>query len=188
MPSPPQGKQGRSRLLQVFDHSGHNQFFLRSGHGDVENAQFLRQTVPFQFNRYGILSEVLTLHPSFGIDIIHAHSRIHVRHQRAAALLFAKALRQSRHKTDRELQPLALVDAHNPHHIRILILHGGLSVIHFIFFQLFHVAQKMIKSEITCLFKIRRLHQKHIHISPPSASLRSCSHMIQIAGFPQNRL
>ncbi len=187
-PPPPQRKKGCRCLFRVFHYPGQNQFFLRPRHGHIENAKLLRQTVPFQFQRNGAFSQVFAFHPPLGIHIVHTDPGIHVHRQNTASLLFAETCRQSRHKADGKLQPLALMDAHNPDYIRVLILHGGLAVIHLIFFQLLHIAKKVIEPEITRLLVVCRLHQKHLHIGAPPAPLGSGRHIMRIPGIPQNDL
>ena len=95
-------------------------------------------------------------------------------------ILHVEAFRQSRDKYHREFQSLTFVDTHDPDHIGIFIQSIRLSVIHIVFFQLFHVTDKMKQSEITGLLESGCLRKQHLHIRAALAAGGKCRHIIQI--------
>ena len=97
-------------------------------------------------------------------------------------------LGQTGHKGHRKFQTLALMNAHNPHNIRIFIQGIRLAIIHLIFFQLLHVTHKVKQSKIACLLKVGSLGQKHFHIGFALAAAGKCRDIIQVIEIIQNAL
>ncbi len=80
------------------------------------------------------------------------------------------------------------MDTHDAHNVRVFVLQRRFAVIHLILFQLLHIAQEMIQSEVARFLVIRRLHQQHLHIGAPPAPLRLYRHIIQVIRLPQYHL
>ena len=70
--------------------------------------------------------------PDAGVNVhvIQGNAVIHIHDDRLHRILHVEFLGKAGHKTDRELQALGLMDAHDADGIRIFILHIGLSLIH----------------------------------------------------------
>ena len=186
--SPGSQSQHRQFLLQLVHDPCHNQLFLCSRKGHIQDAQFFSQAVqPHLFPNH-IFSYGFSLHSPFHIHIIHADAHIHIRNHFSADILQIKFLCQTADKTNGKFQALALMNAHNAHHIRIFIQNIRFSIIHVIFFQLFHIADEMEQPIITRLFKSRRLLQKHLHIRPPLPSARQRGDIVHITRFGYNIL
>ena len=126
--------------------------------------------------------------PCCRIHPVDRQSQIHIHQHRSCAVLPVKAFRQSRYKAYRKFQPLALVNAHNPHDIRVFVRRARFAVINVIFFQLFHVPDKMKQTGITRPFKAFCPRQQHFHVDSALHTSRQRADRIQIARFLQKLL
>ena len=80
------------------------------------------------------------------------------------------------------------MNAHDPHHICMLIQGSRLPEIHIILFQLFDIADKMEQAKIAGFLKVRGLCQQHLHVGP---ALAACGHggdILQIVMLPDDGL
>ena len=80
------------------------------------------------------------------------------------------------------------MNTHNPHNVCIFVQYIGLAVIHFIFFQLFNVSDKVKEPLEACPFKLRRFFQQHFHVGSAPCSARHCRHIFQISAGRENVL
>ena len=159
---------------------GENHFLLRSGHCHVQNTEFLRQGIfPKLHCQHGTAQRVV-LDAAIHIHIVDPDPQIHIRDQASVLIHPGELLVQPGHKGYRKLQPLTLVNAHDPNHIRILVQKLRLTVIHVILLQLLHIVQEMKQPGIAGALKIRRLRKQHLHIGAPLSSKGQCGHIIQV--------
>ncbi len=70
------------------------------------------------------------------------------------------------HKYNRELQPFAFVDAHDPHHV-LCLLPFRKGEIHIVLLQLLHVADKMEQAPVAGIFIGNCLLHQHFQICLP---------------------
>ena len=139
-----------------------DQLLLRARHGNVQNPQLLAQRVAPDFGRDSIAAQCLHLAADPLIVIIHAQAQIRVADQAAGGVRpDGILLRQSADQADRKLEALALVNRHDPDHIRVLIQRIGLAVVHTRLCHLSDVAEEPEQSRVGGLFKIRRLNHQH---------------------------
>ena len=132
--------------------------------------------------------ECFAFDPSFAVDIVHAKAQIHIQNDRRLCIRHVKILAKSRHKNHRELQPFALMNAHDPHDVGILVKRIRLTIILLVFLQLFNIPDEMKQPVVGGLLEVRGLHQKHLHVCPALCSTGKRGYIIQIIGFPNDLL
>ena len=141
----------------IFQSACQNQLLPGPGHGHIKQPQFLGQALLLQLSRQGGSAQCLVADTPDGVYVVRGQAQIHVQYQGLVHVLHVEPLAQARHKGDGEFQPFALVDAHDAHHIRVLVQQLRSAVVHVVFFQLFHVADEMEQAEVAGLLKIRCL-------------------------------
>ena len=154
----------------------YNEFFLRAGQCHIENSHLFRQRLHHGLFPDHFLQEYRLLCPPVKVDVIQSHAPFRVEDHTALRILHIKALSHSRGKYDWELQPLAFVDAHDAHSIRLFVHDPGFPVIHVIFPELSDISHKIKQSFIARPLKRRRLLHQHIHIRGPLRSGGHCRH------------
>ena len=85
-------------------------------------------------------------------------------HDAPPGILGIELFAHSRRKDNGKFQPLALVDAHDPDRVRLLIQDPGLSVVHIIFLQLLDITDEIKQPFVAGSLKGGRPLHKHLHI------------------------
>ena len=176
----------RNPILQFPGGRRQNQFFLRTRQRHVKNTQFLAQRLQFHPAFHHIFLERRSLDALLAVQIVGSDSQIRVDQKFPPRILLVKIFSHSSYKHDRKFQPLALVDAHDPHHRSLGIRHRRLAKICVIFFQFFNIPDKMEHAPVARrLVSSRFLHQ-HIQVAAPSRPARKRRHIAVIARFVVN--
>ena len=176
----------RNPILQFPGGCRQNQLFLRTRQRHVKHTQLLAQRLQFHPPFHHIFFERRSLEALFTVQIIGSDSQIRVDQKLSTRILLVEVFSHSSHKYDRKFQPLALVDAHDPHHRSLGIRHRRLAKICVIFFQFFNIPDKMEHAPVARrLVSSRFLHQ-HVQVAAPSSPARKRRYIAVIARFVVN--
>ena len=103
-----------------------NQLLFGPGHGYIENPQFLAHGLQLHPPSDGLLFQ--GGHPQTAVQIhpVCPQAQIRVHENGGVGVLLVESFSHSRQKYNGEFQALALMDAHDPHRIRLLVHRTGL--------------------------------------------------------------
>ena len=104
----------------------------------------------------------------------------------APHILRVEPLAHARHEHDGELQPLALMNAHDPHCVGLFVRDIGLPVIHVVFLKLLDITHKVKQPLIAAPFKYGRLLHQHLHIRRPLFAPRHGGDIKAVSRLLQN--
>lgn len=102
-------------LFRVFDAVHDDHLILCAGGGHIQDAHFLLQLLAVLFVLDGDAGKRRTLHPAL-IHVPYADAHVCVKQERLAEVQRGLSVCGPQ-EDDRELQPLGLMDAHDPDHI-----------------------------------------------------------------------
>ena len=174
------------QVLHIFMIGGQDQLLFGPGHSHIKDTQLLSQAVPADLIRDHFPPEGGGLESGGRIHIVDADAPVRIADQITGGVIAVKAvfLVQAADKADRKFKSLALMDGHDPDHVRVLIQDVGFSVIHLPGVHLVYIADELEEACISRLFKGQGLAAEHLQVGAALLSARQGRDEIRVPGIP----
>ena len=121
------------------------------------------------------------------IHTVRCRSQIRIQQDLAVGVLLVEPLSKPSEDDNGKFQPLALVNAHNPHSL-LALLSRGLAEILVIFPQLLDIPDKMKQALVAGRLIAPCLFRQHVQVCPPGQSPGHGGHVIIVAALPVGQL
>ena len=162
-----------------------NQFFLCSGHGNIQHTQFLGLAFLLHLLLKCFFQKGRRLNSEHRIHRIDTHSQFRVYNNTLLDILHIKLLAHTDNKDNRELQSLTFMNAHQIDNIHLIVHQTGLAVVNIIFLQLLNITNKVEETLVTGALKCHSLFYQHFQIRRTLLSTRKGRCIIHITGIVQ---
>ena len=172
-------------FCKVFGGCRHDQLFFGAGQSYIEDAEFLAHAVPADLFRDLLAPECRCTDSGDSVKIMDADAPVSVEQHGAGCIKTpeSKTFRQTGHKAHRKLQPLALVDAHDPDNIRVFVEGIGLSVVDLLAMQSVNISEELKQSRKVGFGKSVRLALQKPEVGASLGPGGQCRTVILIAGL-----
>ena len=175
----------RLQLRNILDRPDDRQLLHRPGQSNVQDPDLLLQPLPLVLARDDLLEQRLPRPVQLQIHLRKRHSEILVHCRRFAVRRSDDLLACARKDDHGELQPFALVDRHDPHHILALADQTGLTHLLVRPPHSLHVGQEPVQPHVAGLLISSGFHKQQPQIGRPLPAGWQTAAVIVISCFVQ---